>query len=107
MARLRLWEGMSLNWGDFANFEEAASAAVPLFEKMMIREFVIALVLFIAGLVAVHYGSIALGAALLLLAVHYNQQSNKSHTLLVLTTYFRTITRMLDARTTSGTQPDK
>lgn len=101
MPRLKLWESMSLNWGDFADFDEVASKAVPLFEKMMIREFVVALALFIAGLVATYYESIAIGAALLLLALHYDQQSNKSHMLLVLTAYHRAMMRTLDAQTTS------
>ena len=102
MPSLKLWEGLSLNWGDKASFEEYASEAVPALEKMMTRAFVIALLLFFTGLVAVHYGSMALGAALLLLAVHYDQQSNKSHLLLVLTAYHRTLARTLD-RQTPGT----
>jgi len=44
-----------------------------------------------------HPPGIALGAALLLLALHYDQQSSKSHMLLVLTAYHRAIMRMLDA----------
>lgn len=95
MPRLNLWEGLSLKWGDFSDFEEVAGKSVPLFEKMMIREFLVALVLFIAGLVAIHYESIVLGAALLVLALHYDQQSNKSHTLLMLTVYHRAIHRSI------------
>ena len=95
MSRLNLWEGLSLKWGDFSDFEEAASKSVPLFEKMMIKELLVALALFSAGLVAMHYESIVLGAALLVLALHYDQQSNKSHTLLVLTAYHRAIHRAI------------
>ncbi len=57
------------------------------------RAFLTAVVLFIGGLAAVHYGSMVLGVALLILAVHYAQQSNKSHTLLILTAYHRATVR--------------
>jgi len=97
MLSFKLWDGTSLDWGQKANFEEFATEAVPVLEKLMIREFVVAIVLFIAGLAAMYYQSIALGAALLLLALHYDQQSSKSHMLLVLTAYHRAIMRMLDA----------
>lgn len=97
MSSLKLWDGTSLNWGQKASFEEFSREAVPVLEKLMIREFVTAITLFIAGLVAMYYDSIALGAALLLLALHYDQQSNKSHMLLVLTAYHRAIMRTLDA----------
>lgn len=97
MPGLKLWDGMSLNWGQKADFEEFAGEAVPMLEKLIVREFVVAIALFIAGLVAIYYQSIALGATLLLLALHYDQQSSKSHMLLVLTAYHRTIMRTLDA----------
>jgi hypothetical protein len=86
---------MSANWGDFSDFEEAAGKSIPLIEKMTTREFFVALALFGAGLVAMYYESIVLGAALLVLALHYDQQSNKSHTLLVLTAYHRAIYRTI------------
>jgi len=98
MARLRLWEGLSLGWGDKANFEEYAGEALPVLEKQVVRAFGIALFLFIAGLVAVYYGSIVLSVALLLLALYFDQQSNKSHLLLVLTAYHRSLERTLEQR---------
>lgn len=107
MPSLKLWDGMSLNWGQKANFEEFASEAVPVLEKLMTRDFVVAIALFIAGLVAIYYESIGLGAVLLLLALHYDQQSNKSHMLLVLTAYHRASMRLLEAQTTEGHLAEK
>jgi len=88
-------------WGDKASFEEYASEALPMLEKQLTRAFWIALFLFIAGMVAVYYESIVLSVALLMLAAHYDQLSNKSHLFLVLTAYHRSLERTLDKQTSA------
>lgn len=101
MPTLNLWDGLSVRWGDAVDFEHYAGEALPLLETQMTRGFIVAVVLFVAGLVALHFEGLILGAALLLLALHYNQQSNKAHVLLILTAYNRAITRMIGSGATN------
>jgi len=102
MQTLNLWEGMSLKWQEKATFEEYASEAIPAIERLMIRQLVIASLLFVGGLVFLYFDAIVLGAAFLLLAVHYDQQSSKSHMLLFLTAYHRAMARTLAGQSAAG-----
>lgn len=71
------------------DFENYAREAEPYLESKIMRGYVIALLLFCAGIAALIYSSFALGAVLLVSAVHFDQQLNTHHLLLIMTKYHR------------------
>ena len=90
----------NVNWA--SSFFARAAEALPVLEKQMSRSFIIGLALFVSGLLAMYLIGVVAGAALLLLALHYDQQSNKAHMLLVLTAYSRAMVRTLAVGTDSA-----
>lgn len=79
------------------DFEGYAGEAEPYLEKKVMREYVIAVLLFCAGVAALMYSNFVLGAALLVAALHYDQQSNTHHLLLLMTMYRRAKSQVIDA----------
>ena len=103
MPKLTFWDDLAFQYDNkMLDFEKFAGEAEPHLWKRTVREYVITAVFFSAGLAALLYSNVVLGVGLLLLAVHYNQQANKSHMLLVLTAYHRAIARLLNRQATAS-----
>ena len=78
------------------DFENYGREAEPYLESKVMRGYVIALVLFCAGVAALIYSSFILGAALLVSAVHFDQQSNTHQLLLLMTKYHRAMAQLIN-----------
>lgn len=78
------------------DFENYGREAEPYLERKVMRGYVIAVLLFCAGLVALLYSNTIFGAVLLIAAVHYDQQSNTHHVLLVTTKYHRAMWQLIN-----------
>jgi hypothetical protein len=78
------------------DFENYGREAEPYLQRKVTQEYVIALLLFSAGVAALIYSSFILGAALLVSAVHFDQQSNTRHLLLLMTKYHRAMAQLIN-----------
>ncbi len=105
MKKPTLWEDL-VRQHDILDFEKFASESMPFLWRRAVKQQVIAAVLFFAGLAALLYSNAVLGAALLLMAVHYDQQASKSNMLLVLTGYHRAMARLLNRQATATPSPE-
>ncbi len=105
MKKPTVWEDL-VRQHDILDFEKFASELMPFLWKRTVRQQTIAAVLFFAGLAALLYSNEVLGAALLLLAVHYDQQASKTNMLMVLTGYHRAMTRLLNKQATATPSPE-
>ena len=81
--------GLKLQSDVLADFETYGREAEPYLERKVIRGYVISVLLFCAGVGALFYSNLGLAAALFVLALHFDQQSNTHHLLLMMTKYQR------------------
>src|SRR5436309_2783022 len=77
-----------------SDFENYGREAEPYLERQVIKGWVIALLLFCSGIAALVFSNMILGAVLLVSAVHFDQQSNTHHVLLILTKYHRAMAKI-------------
>lgn len=105
---MQIWEDLARQQsGHLLDLEKFANdTAMPYLWKQTVKQQVISAALFIAGLAALHYSNVVLGAALLLLAVHYDQQARKFDMLLVLTGYHGATARLLNRQSTAAPSPE-